>query len=427
VVIDLLTGMSRETQLVWNHAFYWGLIVRAGDAPATSEMVIVLAQTFAMTGANAYALANVRRLFRRIYERGEHAAMSDEAQRVIAASGVAWKLEPLRSLGEAWDVMVTLAVSESYAGGAAASCPNVWEHCEGGRALAGDLLLAEFIAANPRVLEREVIARAAELSKMPGSVGKPVLSHVLETGFEQPSAWQRTHAAWDAELGLQLFEKAQREQLLDHTTVHNSFHVATGWCRRAPDRITGLSPEMRDVLRALDARTGLPVILSEDVLEPAQIEHVLADYSGITIEQLYERFHRGFIGPDERLGALIARDAATLRTLGVSRMVLADRLQETIAAVPFDHAWHAVGDLQVTAMAFMGHKHDPFHIYDVYDLIGHLGAKDFTIRRGELELRGGDLQVALIRRACFFGGAGGYRLEPEIAARVLGLVGSANG
>ncbi len=336
----------------------------------------------------------------------------------------------VENMTDAWAVLVAMTTTDNDREVDAGGCPNVWEHLHDGTVVAGDAAIAGFIRRHPRAFETEVLIRVDELAALPSTDHqKCALAQLFETGFTPPYKWARTHVAYDAALGLQLWNLAQMRGLLDSGTAHNSFHVASAWLQREPGGYEALSREMVDIFRGLNERSALPEILPEDLEHhaPAQIEEALAHYSGITIPQLYARMvpggvsESGFLLPGEHLGALIANDAATLRSLGVSRFQVADRIAEVLSSSRHDGEWHDHPPWQVTSMACMGHQHDPFHIYDAYDLNGHLGAADFGIRRGNLELRGGDLQLSLIRRACFFGGPGCYRIDPAVAVDVLDL------
>jgi hypothetical protein len=419
VLFDILVGISRSTRLAWNHRFYFGLCASGERGSDPSTVVEVLGAVLSDPAASPHAARYARRWFRLLHERGVE--LTPAADAVLEARGVTWKLAPLRSLRDAWDVLIAMTCSEDTEIVEAGTCRNVWEIVDGGTAIAGDIAIAGFVAARPGEFEGEVLRRIRELAATPGSLGNDALSNFLEA--LDPMRWQRTYAAFDAALGLELFEYAQRDRLLAPTTEHNSFHTAALWVRRAPTAADQLTPEMRDVLRALVDGAPLPAILPDDLSGRTgdDIGGALAAYVGGTVDELHARLlpgalsGAGFVRDDDRIGDIVVRDAATLRARGITRHAVADRLTAVLRANA------PIPGLEVWSQGYLGHQQDPFHTYDVYELHGHFGARDFAIRRGAVEVRGGDLQVPLIRRACFFGGPGCYRLEPDALIDVLEL------
>jgi hypothetical protein len=68
-----------------------------------------------------------------------------------------------------------------------------------------------------------------------------------------------------------------------------------------------------------------------------------------------------------------------------------------------------------------GARIDPFHTTPEHMRYGWLDIKNHALR-GSPRLRGSPMAIILIRRLCFFEGHVPHRMEPEIAARVLGFV-----
>jgi hypothetical protein len=188
----------------------------------------------------------------------------------------------------------------------------------------------------------------------------------------------------------------------------------------------GLPPELCDVLRCWITREPLPDILPGDVhrMSAAEISLALSDYMGMSTSALEARFapggisRTGFLGPGERIGEVIRRDAQTLHRLGIPRHAIAERLDALSGAG--DRA--PAGPFACSFNPVIGYQHDPFHSCDVYDLTRRGGAVFVITNNATGEsLRGGDLLPLLIRRACFFEGSVRYRMSPERAVRVLGL------
>ncbi|MBA2540429.1 MAG: hypothetical protein H0V17_12385 [Deltaproteobacteria bacterium] len=397
---------------------------------ARPQALKVIALALAVPNMEYWVRLHGRRLLRQVWELRDERQLSPDVVESLSIAGVGWELGAIETLDEAWAIMIAMCTTDSIDVVPVGRVANVWEQMAAGTVVAGDAAIAGFIREHRGVLENAVLERVNELAEMPSSDrARNLLSQLFESGFDMGArTWTATHAAWDATLGLQVFAYAHANELFSPSTRHNSFHVAGGWLRRDPDGYQALPREMVDVFRALADGSPMPDILPVelDQQSPEQIEAALAGYAGITVAQLYTRLlpgglsSSGFLRPDDRLGGLIAKDAETLRCLSVSRHELADRLHELIARGGVDNEWQEFPPYQIRAVAFMGHQHDPFHIYDVYDFNGHLGARDFWIRRGDVELHGGDLQLSLIRRACFFG-SGHYRIDPARAVELLQL------
>lgn len=217
---------------------------------------------------------------------------------------------------------------------------------------------------------------------------------------------------------------------------------------------------MRESLRSRITGDPLPDILPArlDELSPDDIAAIFEDYTGLTIAAIEQALlpgqasDTGFLAPGERLGEVIAADARRLRELGVSRHALADRLDlallwherpaERSATLPemsddFGGSRAKAARLAglarstglegeddapfeiVNKLAYTGYQEDPFFWGQ------HRASRDFDIRsrrHPQLRIFGSELAVPLIRRACFFEGRVQYRIDPELAARVLGLV-----
>lgn len=431
--LDVAAGVVRGIASVATLEFHRGIFreLLGADMDPQSirpQPIKALCLGLAVPGQDYWVRLHGRRLLRRLWEIRTQRGFSPDITLALEEADVAWEVPEIDSLDDAWAILIALCTTEEVDVVPAGEMINVHEVIELGTAMAGDVALAGFIRRHPRVLETAVFERIEELAAMPSNDRSySVFAQLFQTGFGTPGRWTRTHAAWDATLGLRAWSYAQTRRKFDFGSGHNSFHVARAWLERDPAGYDGLPREMVDVFRGLIARTPLPDILPAelDQQSPAAIEEALANYCGITVEQLYQRLlpnpptSSGFIQPGTNLGQLIYRDAETLRSLGISRHELADRIAELIP--PPDNAWHASGPFQSWSVAYMGHAHDPFHIYDVYDLNGRLGSMDFRIARDGRELAGGNLQLSLIRRACFFGGPGCYRIDPAFAVELLQL------
>ncbi|WP_437294173.1 hypothetical protein [Sorangium sp. So ce426] len=205
-----------------------------------------------------------------------------------------------------------------------------------------------------------------------------------------------------------------------------------------------LPPEMCDALGSPRA-TPLPDVLPMDLegWSPHDIEAAIEEYIGAPIEQIHARIRAGgwsgceFIRTDERLGALIWQDAARLRDLGVERDVLAARLDRCVLmseralvesakvlpsklGVRWREAWCMVPEIEagLTLEAQRSGsvlRSNPFHTVFGEETLDRFALRN-PVLDPSIELRGSALASQLIRRFCFF------EVEPEIAARVLGLV-----
>ncbi len=392
------------------------------------QPIKTLALSLAMPNQDSWVRLHGRRLLRRLWELRTLRGFGPDVTSALEDADVAWELPPLDSLDDAWEILCALCTTEYADVVPAGTLINVWELLDG-TTIAGDAAIAGFLRSHPRVLETAVLERMDELAGIEGRSRNSILDNLFDGGMTfKVSHWAQTYTVWDAELGMRVFAQAQMRALFSATTTHNSFNTAAAWLKRDPDGYAGLPREMVDAFHGLIDGTPLPDILPAELEQqsPEQIEQALATYCGITVEQLYARLlpnppinTTGFIQPTTQLGWLIREDAATLRSLGISRHELADRIAELIPTP--DQQWHQQGPFQASAVAFMGHQRDPFHSYDVYSLNGRLGSMDFRIVRGELELVGGNLQLSLIRRACFFGGPGCYRIDPAKAVELLQL------
>jgi hypothetical protein len=217
----------------------------------------------------------------------------------------------------------------------------------------------------------------------------------------------------------------------------------------------------------------MPDILPADLdgATPRDIEVAIELYVDAPIEAIEARLrpgrasYTGFLGPDDRLGQVIWDDARRLRELGVDRHALADRLErailrhtleakrakvpglvwreEDVAGLPeeqiqmlrdlhatrlreYEEPLAAMSEeerrlpLEITQRSYFGFQEDPFHTRLV-----HTTNEDFSIVNralpGAPALQGSMLAIPLIRRLCFFEGRVPYRIDPEHAARVLGL------
>lgn len=429
VAAGVVRGIASVTPLEPHRNIYRDLLGADMDPETIRPQPIkTLVLSLAMPDQDSWVRLHGRRLLRRLWELRSKRGFTPDVTLALEQADVAWELPELESLDEAWAVAIAMCTTDDCEVVPAGGLINVWELMQGGTAIAGDAALAGFLRTHPRVFETAVLERMDELATTIGRFHNSVLDNLFEGGTSfGGSQWAATHAVWDAELGMRVFAQAQMRGLFGPTTTHNSFTTATSWLRRDPGGYAGLPREMVDTFHALIDGSPLPDILPAELEQqsPEQIEEALASYCGITVEQLYERllpnppYNTGFIQPNTSLGWVIKQDAATLRSLGVSRHDLAARIAELIPSP--DQEWHRHGAFQTWAIAFMGHQQDPFHLYDVYGLNGNLGSMDFRIARDGREIAGGNLQLSLIRRACFFGGPGCYRIDPAAAVELLEL------
>jgi hypothetical protein len=245
----------------------------------------------------------------------------------------------------------------------------------------------------------------------------------------------------------------------------------------------GLVPADRDALNCAAFGKELPVILPEGLhaWSPEQIEDALAAYTGYAPDELTTHLRpdnlstAGFLAQDERLGEVIARDAATLTRHGVHHAALGARLERIIALLDYQsHAallrqavrgegpWSGLVETRrpggavmalrrmllaarwlrrrvgriVTAdelarlpweaskcVFAMGRQEDPLTVFDLYPWTG-LGAGSLVIRHRPTgrEVSVHDLTASLIRRACFFEGRVPCRVDPESALFVAGML-----
>lgn len=137
----------------------------------------------------------------------------------------------------------------------------------------------------------------------------------------------------------------------------------------------------------------------------------------------------GFLAPNDPLADVLARDAATLRRLGIEPSRLGRRLEDLLRAgagsdalLPAD-----VGEYEVEVRRQRGlitcpwapEEHEACPIGG-----GRPTANRFVLRhRGSgRRVEGFELSIHLIRAHGFFGGPGTrFRIEPEDLAGVLGL------
>lgn len=126
----------------------------------------------------------------------------------------------------------------------------------------------------------------------------------------------------------------------------------------------------------------------------------------------------GFLSSDDRLGAVIKRDAEYLLSVGVSRHEIAAFLEMAISRSSHgsfhcedgspDPATLPDAKLSVTSVQYCGRQEDPFH-----PTLGNPAAKhthsDFTILPQKIAFPG--LITTLIRRLCFFESTR-YRVDP---------------
>lgn len=331
-------------------------------------------------------------------------------------------------------------------------------------AIEDDELLAAFLRENEGVFEQKLLT-AAEESARAGMAGDGfgAVLNTLRGGIDSHGESDGTRGPLDATLsalrpaqGLDLCRRlVWRHGLEEWAELPADFFA------RRLHRVPGAHEapaEMRDALAHRTSHTAPPEVLPEplDGMSPADIEAAVADYVGAPIADLHARLRpgrssfSGFLSPEERLGEVVWQDARTLRELGVSRRVLAERLAAAIEDAyrrrvelwqkPGASLQERVGPgrpggapievtidadapltLHVWRRGYLGSQSNPFHTLEVEST-----SSDFIIanpsRGAEEVLQGSALAPALIRRFCFFEGQVPYRIDPARAARVLGLL-----
>ncbi|XXT24183.1 hypothetical protein WME94_21825 [Sorangium sp. So ce429] len=329
-----------------------------------------------------------------------------------------------------------------------------------------DRSLAAFARAHPGAFEQRLLAGLSELAQRarPDPRYRESELEYFLGGFRY---FRQTMEAIDPRAGLLMLAEVHRR----HCTSEDAFlslHSAYGdggelFARRLGVELLDtldLPGGMRDALRSRITGDPLPDILPArlDGLSPDDIAAIFEDHAGLSIAALEQRLLpdqasvEGFLAPGERLGEVIAADARRLRELGVSRHALADRLElgllwherpsERQAALPEtsdDFGGFSASAARVAELArnagLEGEDDAPFEVQQVLFSKGfqedpfvwgrHRASSQFVIRsrrHPHLRIRGSTLAVPLIRRACFFEGSVSYRIDPELAARVLGLV-----
>ena len=305
-----------------------------------------------------------------------------------------------------------------------------------------DRELDAFVATRPGVFEARLLDGLGELAATQGApeLGLPTLLSVLfdlpvpssPTGG-LPVALQRL----DPVSMLVVHGRARREHLeaIGPNAASNALVSAARLATRAGRSGLArapLAPEFRDLVAAVAFKQPLPSLLPPRIhdLSADEIEDRIARYLDLTPDLVTRRLRHGggtggeFLGAEDRLGQTILDDARTLHALGVDRNAIADRLDELVTVGGADAFRRRAWDVRVTS--YLGHQPDPFHSADAYG-VERRGATDFQIlnhtRPEPNAIEGGDLLVVLVRRVGFFEGRGApYRLDPALAARVLGLV-----
>jgi hypothetical protein len=138
----------------------------------------------------------------------------------------------------------------------------------------------------------------------------------------------------------------------------------------------------------------------------------------------------GFLAPGDSLADVLARDAATVRSLGIETPTLGKRLEDLLRAGAGSDALLStdVGEYEVEVRRQRGlitcpwapEEHEPCPISGG----GRPTANRFVLRnRGSgRSIEGFELVAHLIRAHGFFGGPGTrFRIEPEDLAVVLGV------
>lgn len=348
-------------------------------------------------------------------------------------------VEGLKTIEDAWGLFTTRLMDHVRA---ELHCPPRTEFAVADAAVADDAALAAFIRQNEGVFEERLIARASELmaprwqdwaGDWDSALGL-VLGMIINQGHGQPrrGSLDATLAAIEPSRGLELC----RVMIWRHGD--DGWERAVWFFAGRLDRsllLHEVAPEMRDAIACPRFTISGAEVLPRDLdgLTPRDIEAIFEAYVGVPIAEIEARLRpgrvsdSGFLGPDDRLGEVVREDARRLRELGVDRHVLADRLQQAIERGLSGGGPHEVtiGDdhpvrLEVRKWGCLGYQNNPFHTLDM-----DLTKFDFMIVNPslgpDLAIRGSALAPTLIRRFCFFEGRVRYRIDPERAARVLGL------
>lgn len=331
-----------------------------------------------------------------------------------------------------------------------------------------DRTIAAFVAANPGSLENRLLGGASEMAQSPAPkafsrcVSELGMLLCLNSAPRGPGQLARTLRVLAPDPMLQLYLLARN----NYPTrlgigYQNSVCFAQGFVQRCGldvlDRLP-LVPENRDILWSLVTQRPLPEILPADLASftAEEIGNEMARYTGKSLADL-ERDLRpgsasqsGFLGEFERLGEVILRDAQTLDRLGISRQQVAINLQlildmSTVADLgaflsrnpdidlekrrdkAIARVESVLGRVKVTTRldrlpwvfgtgAALGDQFDPFH-----SAISR-GSTSFWIEGPGIDIRGGELTIEHIRRACFFEGSVPFRIDPTAAARFGRLV-----
>jgi hypothetical protein len=362
--------------------------------------------------------------------------------------------------------------------------PRLWTGVEGDiRACErDDELLATFVRAHPMTFELglpEYVDRlAASVSSDPRTPS--ALSMLLEATTGDPR-FQRTLASINAAVGLNMCSSALFRHFSVLTAMAREYtqSLATTFQRRltGEDRRSGnFAPELRD---SDTHRSDLPDVLPEDLdgMSVKDIETMIETYVRAPIQAVETRLRpgglseSGFLSPGDRLGEVILEDARKLRELGISRRAiasgfqqatelfereddrcnreLAEKINEIDADCPeresqmsslrreefyksrrvilgqIDGIVPSIGvvqsQLDVSRTMWTGFQEDPFHTLPWFGVNRDFKLCNPTLGPGAA-FESNLLSIRLVRRFCFFQGRVPHRLEPETAARVLGLL-----
>jgi hypothetical protein len=236
-----------------------------------------------------------------------------------------------------------------------------------------------------------------------------------------------------------------------------------------------LAPEVRDTLLNCAFKTALPNLLPSEAtlsqMTQPEVDAIICQYTLETISELEARLRpgveseHGFIGMFQHFGTVVINDAKKLMSLKVSRGAIADMMDLIVAyeqTIAFKHVeklepdrwskivaelekWKQVtgvdpvSSFHVQSLGDKNYQSDPFHpTYDNPTVKADVEywvmnkkqsppgteTSDCESWPAQYTLRFSKLHPSLIRRACFFEGPGmQYRVEPEHAARVFGLLG----
>jgi hypothetical protein len=349
-----------------------------------------------------------------------------------------------------------------------------------------DERLAEFVRGHPQNFERLVLANIDGLAKSDKGARSwlsffmnahwPSSPH--GSRFSAQTAMQATLLAMDPALAFELYATAlaRHAKTFSRETLEYATSALFALRERVWTSVPGvleridMAPEMRDVMgieRHHRDRLILPPELHE--MTPEDIDASFEEYMRMPIADIQAKFCAGnskgsFLAADDRLGEVIWKDARRLHELGIERFALLERFAQVSTwnrdgdrqrfrdemtekhgfrpsaeeltnmlrkererarseGPPAEPHVYYLGEddiIEVRTDWIMGSANDPFHTLPIRT---SSGVVEYTRKAGNESLTVRlERTSRLIRRACFFEGSVPTRVDPELAARVLGLL-----